>query len=824
VYALIVDFVLGFLVLLTNAKRTTNQHFFTLSFVIALWLMSLAFSLMASGMEEIEFWIRLSHVSGAFILPAFNVLRLSITHKEYRWGECVRLSGLWILIAVGVGFVCQTSFFLQEVVSIPESSLAEPVYGFGNLIYGTYFLSAVMVLFLRIARDARASSGMVRTELQFVVLGTILSLLLGSFLGLVLPYATGRSYSVQFMPLSVLVLDVVIAYGIATRRLLGVADVLRWSTAYALLCSYLFALYIGVWWAADACASRLPVGDFPLAHLLAALSIAFSMAPAHGWMQRFANRLFVNVGHVDVRAALQKGNRILQSIATLDDLLKRFSESLSEVMGTDRVLVLLLDGPRYIERYPLAQDTAPAEIKGDDAVVKALKRVGSPLVLDAIRRMRPSVERAALSKRLAGLKVDVAVAVGLKRKLDGIMLLGPRLSGRIYGRTEQEALQTLCNQLAVAVENAKLFTELQDSKIYGETLVDNLVGGVVAANVNQTITVFNREAQRIIGTDAASVLGQQIDVLPKPLEDIMKKTFADERGVMNKEVSVAIGSRSIPLHIGSSSFRGHTGESLGALLVFNDLTAIKQLEGQLRRSDRLASLGTLSAGMAHEIKNPLVTIKTFTQLLPERYQDSDFRRSFLTLVGGEVKRIDGLVNQLLQFARPSTPVLLPVHIHELLDKSLRLVEQQLHRRNVTAVRNFDADDDVIRGDAALLGQAFVNFLLNSLDAMDGGGELRVSTQIARTNKRATRRDDSRDAGAGLLRIAMQDTGEGISGEDLPRIFDPFFSTKVNGTGLGLAVSHGIVTDQGGVIDVRSREGIGTTFLLEFPLMGEQATV
>jgi PAS domain S-box-containing protein len=207
------------------------------------------------------------------------------------------------------------------------------------------------------------------------------------------------------------------------------------------------------------------------------------------------------------------------------------------------------------------------------------------------------------------------------------MLLGRRTAGRIYGSVEQNALQVLCGQLAVAIENAQLFTEVQNAKIYNETLLENLTTGVIAAGGNGRITVFNREAEQLTGLAAASVLDQEIDRLPPDLREALRITLAT--GERHESAEVLLGSEEpgIIARVSSSVFHGDDGERLGALMVLTDITAVKRLEAQIRRSDRLASLGTLSAGMAHEIKNPLVSIKTFAQLLPERYNDSDFRES-----------------------------------------------------------------------------------------------------------------------------------------------------------------------------------------------------
>ena len=201
---------------------------------------------------------------------------------------------------------------------------------------------------------------------------------------------------------------------------------------------------------------------------------------------------------------------------------------------------------------------------------------------------------------------------------------------------------------------------------------------------------------------------------------------------------------------------------LGALVVLTDITALKRLELQIRRSDRLASLGTLSAGMAHEIKNPLVSIKTFAQLLPERYQDSDFRETFSNLIGHEIDRIDSLVNQLLRFARPAKPVLKPMHVHEVLEKSLQLVGHRLYQKEIKLTRSWQADVDTIRADADQLEQVFLNFFLNAMDAMNRGGELNVVDGNSHRPRNGSRPSPARMGDAHeVLRVTIRDNGEGI---------------------------------------------------------------
>jgi signal transduction histidine kinase len=272
----------------------------------------------------------------------------------------------------------------------------------------------------------------------------------------------------------------------------------------------------------------------------------------------------------------------------------------------------------------------------------------------------------------------------------------------------------------------------------------------------------------------------------------------------------------------SSIFHGQEGEKLGALMVLTDITALKHLEMQIRRSDRLASLGTLSAGMAHEIKNPLVSIKTFAQLLPERYQDSDFRETFSNLIGHEIDRIDSLVNQLLRFARPAKPLLRLMHVHEILEKSLQLVGHRLYQKDIKLTRFWQADADTIRADADQLEQVFLNFFINAMDAMKRGGELTVGTEIRRDAEWMTAMAHAPVNGNGrlheVLQITIRDNGDGICLEDLPHVFDPFFTTKDYGTGLGLSVVHGIIQEHGGQVEVESEPAKGTAFHILLPLV------
>jgi PAS domain S-box-containing protein len=351
-------------------------------------------------------------------------------------------------------------------------------------------------------------------------------------------------------------------------------------------------------------------------------------------------------------------------------------------------------------------------------------------------------------------------------------------------------------------------------------LLANLTTGVIAAGAEELITVFNKEAGQIIGLDPAKMIDHPLSELPNEVCELLRETLYTREGQEHREIELRAGERYAIVRASSSIFRDEKGAMLGALAVFTDITALKRLELQIRRSDRLASLGTLSAGMAHEIKNPLVSIKTFAQLLPERYNESDFRETFSNLIGHEIDRIDTLVNQLLRFARPAKPVLSPMHAHEVLEKTLQLVSHRLYQNDIKLSRFWHADVDTIRADADQLEQVFLNFFLNAMDAMKRGGELSVTTEIEHNpawlnSVPGTNGDSSVHE---ILRITVRDTGEGIRSEDIAHVFDPFFTTKDYGTGLGLSVVHGIVQEHGGQIEVESELAKGTAFHILLPLV------
>src|SRR5438128_858665 len=602
--------------------------------------------------------------------------------------------------------------------------------------------------------------------------------------------------------------------------------------SYSPLAAYLLALYALVWWLVITALQSSTSNAHTIAHVTAAVVIAFAMAPARGISQRLAERLFIGSHQLDFRATVSKAAKILTSVTTLRDLLDRFANTVAEAVGTDRVLILLPDKQGFSQHYPPVEPDSRyfLELTRDQATITELESSREPIVLDELRRVRPTPQLQRVMRQLDSLQIALAMGIFARDHLAGVLLLGARKSGRIYGATEQGALQVLCGQLAVAIENAELFTEVQNAKIYNETLLENLTSGVIAAGTDEQITVFNNEAGQITGLNSQEMLNASLAALPLELAEPLVTTLRTGESQENREITMHVRDSDSVIRASTSIFHGQDREVLGALMVLTDVTAIKRLEFQIRRSDRLASLGTLSAGMAHEIKNPLVSLKTFAQLLPERYQDSDFRNTFSNLIGHEIDRIDSLVNQLLRFARPAKPQLETLHAHEILEKALTLVGHRLYQKDIKLNRSWHADTDTIHGDADQLEQVFLNFFLNAMDAMKTHGELSVKTEIRSDEQSVSAltyiNGESSGNGEGRehSRITIRDSGEGIRTEDIPHVFDPFFTTKDYGTGLGLSVVHGIIQEHGGQIEVESELQKGNAFHILLPLVRSDSKV
>src|SRR5438105_10387959 len=470
--AIALQLILGLAVFQANPKRRLNQCFLLLSLVIIAWLGSLHFAFTARDSIVAEFAIRQASAAGALYLAMLNLLRLSVRHREQSWLDILGRSRVWLAVTAGIVALCQTDFFLQGArIPNPVGSAAPiPLYGHGLLPYTIFFVAAVIALIISTWRDLRNTSGGEHAELAFILIGGLSGLTFALLVSFVLGLFIEPARLIWFAPFRVIFFSLVVAYGIATRKIMEVGLFFRRAISYALLTAYLLSLYGLIWWLASTVFEpQMQSGAKSLAHVLAALVVAFAMAPARGVSQSLADKLFLGGRRLDFRSTVNEAAAIMKSVTTLQDLLERFAKTIAGAVGTDTVLILLPDHNAFSQHYPPPVSKLAASdlvLARSDAIIQYLETHQEILVLDELHRMRRTPELEAVEKQVASLHIAVAIGIFAREQLAGVMLLGPRLSRRIYGSVEQNALQVLCGHLAIAIDNAQLFTEGQNAKSY----------------------------------------------------------------------------------------------------------------------------------------------------------------------------------------------------------------------------------------------------------------------------------------------------------------------------------------------------------------------
>jgi signal transduction histidine kinase len=361
----------------------------------------------------------------------------------------------------------------------------------------------------------------------------------------------------------------------------------------------------------------------------------------------------------------------------------------------------------------------------------------------------------------------------------------------------------------VTLSPAEALDGLRDARTpnFCECLSQCLASAIVAIDRRLEIIAFSSAAESLLGIAAADALNHPISVLPAPLRDVLRETVLTGQPMLDQAIRLPVGNDIVlTLRVTTTPTRRADGQTLGAVGVLTDFNSDGGLQHKVRQLARLAMAGTLSVGMAHEIKNALVAVRTFVDLLLTQNQQSRLAE----VVGREILRIDGLVSQLLHVSGPDKPSFVRANIHEVLERSLELLQPQLTDRGIDFRRSFEAAPPLVLGDACQLEQAFLNLLFNAIDAMERNGRLTVSTAIVPP----ARTEDSQSP---LLEISIADTGHGIPREVLEHLFEPFLTTKPNGTGLGLAITRRIIEEHRGTIRVESDPSRGTTFFLLLPL-------
>lgn len=350
-------------------------------------------------------------------------------------------------------------------------------------------------------------------------------------------------------------------------------------------------------------------------------------------------------------------------------------------------------------------------------------------------------------------------------------------------------------------------SQLRDTQAFASEVVTCLPLGLLTTDTVGRVVLANVAASNLLGREDGSLSGMVLTELGGLDWKGLLDELAEADTLLEREMNLAAGgNRVIPVTIGASRIVNSEGQFLGHLFLLRDLGEIRRLQEQVRRNERLSALGNLAAGVAHEIRNPLSSIKGFATYLAGKVQGPD--QEAAKAMVQETDRLNRVVSELLEFARPGEMKLREEDLGQVVERALRLVRADVAAKRVTV--SFEQDDSLPRVplDPERFTQALLNLFLNAIQAMAPGGELRIST--------------FRNPSAGVVALRIADTGHGMVSELLPDIFNPYFTTKSSGTGLGLAIVHRIVEAHNAEIKVDSTVGQGTAFTILLPLTGRFA--
>ena len=348
-------------------------------------------------------------------------------------------------------------------------------------------------------------------------------------------------------------------------------------------------------------------------------------------------------------------------------------------------------------------------------------------------------------------------------------------------------------------------TSLFRIKAFSDILVETMPIGLLVIDATGKIAYINRAAEMILQLSSEGILGKEAaEAIPQPLADLVD-SLRPEGGVLEKELNCPIGGgKTVPLEVIASTLREEDPPSTGHVILFRDMTEMQHLKREVARTQRLASLGSLAAGIAHEIRNPLSSIKGFATYFRQRYRDNPEDVRTADIMIQEVNRLNRVIGQLLEFARPMSINRQPTSLQSLIQQTVKMVDDQATRQGVVIHTDLPSTIPEIVIDPDRIKQVLLNLCLNALEAMEKGGTLSISLS---------------PGGESMMRIDVADTGAGIAKEDIARVFDPYYTTKPSGTGLGLAINHRIIENHGGEIRLDSEPGRGTTAAVFLPVDG-----
>jgi two-component system, NtrC family, sensor kinase len=670
---------------------------------------------------------------------------------------------------------------------------------------GVYFLAAGATFYLSFRRTR---SGVLRQQLKWLTGGTLAgSVPFAVFY--ILPYvfdAATRPW-MQFSALSLVLIPLCFGYAIIRYRLMDVDIIFKRGLAYTAATAATAAVYFAlVALIADIFHAQ---ASGPVAGMIAIVIAAFLFQPFREGIQARLDRFFYR-DRLNYRRTLIEFGRTLTNEVRLEPMLGSVMDRVSQTLLVDRLAIFVEDAQRPGEMR-LARSMGVRLTENLDLSFIAPNRPEfgrGPVFFESPRAARDVSD--SVRRTLEQLDLNYFIPCRIREHTVAVLGLGKTVDGDFLSSDDVELVQTIAGYVAIALDNSQLYSSLEQKamqvarlKDFSENIVESLNVGVLAVDLDGVVEAWNSRMEQVFGVSRSAAVGQ-------PLGALLPAELAQEIAVRRDEEQITgiykhrllRDGRSQVLNVSITPLVGKSGERIGRLLLFDDVTQRERMEEQMSQTEKLTSLGLLAAGVAHEVNTPLAVISNYIQMLAKQMPEDDPRHSIIEKIVKQTFRASEIVNNLLNFSRTGPSALADIDVNRVVEETLSLVAHPLKTSQIQVVKQLGSGLPAIRGSENKLQQVFLNLFLNARDAMPSGGMLEVRTS----------------AHNGSVEIEVVDTGNGIPREHIHKIFDPFFTTKPGGrgTGLGLSVSYGIIKEHAGKVDVRSTPGRGTSFHVEFP--------
>ena len=795
----------GTIVMVRRPTDRNTLHFYAICLLFFL-LYSTSFTGRLNLLDWTFFWT--DHLAILFLPVVFLHFCLSFPERRFPQARLVLvpLAYMPAFVLAGAAVASQV-LFVKTAAKDELWRIADAI----DRVQPLYFAVLFAIAFFALLDSYRRTRNLVhRRQMKWLVWGTGAGVL-PFLLFYAVPFALGREPRLfmellGYIPLALIPLS--LAYAVVKHRLMDVELIFRRTISYTLA----VAAVTGICLLALGLVNAVLADDEPHGTIIAVLSslvVVLLFTPVKSRIQDGIDRLFYRERYSS-RKALLRLSQELNADLDLPRTTERLLQGVETALGLESIAVFLPQADGAFGIFRSLGCPAGAE-------VVRLPAQG-PLVTHLATGAPFNVESTASEIAPEATPLNLAYYFPCRVKGELIALIGV---GRKEGldplnSEEVDLLQTLAAQAASAFLNGRLYEdlkakakELQGLTEYNENILESMDSGILVLDLEGQVMRWNRAMESLYGKRREETLGRPLDeVFPEAFLDALRGSLVlDEHEeiahIYKLHLPTALG-QGLMVNVSVAPFQVGSGERLGTILILEDVTARVRLEEQLQHSDKMASIGLLAAGVAHEVNTPLTGISSYTQMLRGQTGADDPRAPLLEKIEKQTFRAAKIINNLLNFSRSGSAEFEPIDVNKILADVLSLLEHQLDRSRIVVRREPCPELPLVRGNGNRLQQVFFNLILNARDAMPSGGWLTLRTE----------------ADGDTVIVEVKDTGHGIRREDIKRIYDPFFTTKgtSRGTGLGLSVSYGIVQEHGGAIFVDSTPGTGTTFQVALPAM------